>query len=115
MDVLHEMTTLSEVMEILRSTKCDNEFHMTSKGFTVNEQKFYKPADLRILKVYRFEGPSDPADMAILYLIKAEDGLVGFNLAPYGLYGNDEEVLGYNNFLRQVEVADHGDQLLFTV
>jgi hypothetical protein len=115
MNMPHAMTTISEVIEKLRINKCDNQFHMTPKGFTVNDQKYYKPADLRIVKVYRFEGMSDPSDMAVLYVIQACDGLQGFNVAPYGMYGNDEEVDGYNNFLRQVEIADHDDQLLFCI
>ncbi len=115
MNIPHEMTTLSEVMEKLRTLKCDSEFHMSPDGFTVNRQKFYAPEHLQIVKVYRFEGISDPADMAVLYLIKADDGLLGFNVAPYGMYGNDEDVEGYNNFIRQVEVSGHCDQLLFSI
>ena len=111
----HEMTTLSEVMEKLRVNKCDNEFHMAEKGFTTNNQKFYQPEDLEIIRVYRFEGMSDPSDMAVLYVIKARDGLMGFNLAPYGMYGNDENEKGYNNFMRQVAISDHTNQLLFSI
>ena len=111
----HEMTTISEIIEKLRIIKCDNEFHMAENGFTTNNQKFYQPAELNIMKVYRFEGMSDPSDMAVLYVIKANDGLTGFNLAPYGMYGNDEDVKGYNNFLRQIPIADHSDQMLFSI
>ena len=69
------MTTLSQVMERLRLKKQDNEFRMTEKGFGSGTGKYYEPAELKIIKTYRFEGESDPSDSSIIYLIEANDGL----------------------------------------
>src|SRR4051812_37041879 len=62
-----EMTTLTAVLEKLRHQHNDNEFTISENGFTTTNGKFYKPEDLTIIKTYRFEGPSDPADSSIVY------------------------------------------------
>src|SRR5689334_12818217 len=61
------LTTLTSVLERLRVKKQDNEFKMTDEGFTAGKGKHYDPADLKIIKTFRFEGESDPADSSILY------------------------------------------------
>lgn len=103
MDSTQKMTTLSEVMEILRVNKKDNEFKMTPDGFTAGKGKSYKPEDLKIIKTYRFEGDSSPSEMAALYVIEANDGLVGYSIDAYGAYSNHEDD-GYDDFLRQIPV-----------
>jgi hypothetical protein len=105
------MTTLSAVMERLRVKKQDNEFKMTEQGFTAGHNKYYKPEDLTIIKTYRFEGESDPADSTILYVIEAKDGLVGYSLDAYGVYSDHDEQ--YDEFIRKVKVEDRDEQILF--
>jgi hypothetical protein len=107
-----EMTTLTSVLEKLRVKKRDNEFKMTEKGFTVNEQKFYNPEDLTIVKTYRFEGESDPADSSVLYVIEANDGMIGYSLDAYGAYTMHDET--YDEFIRKVKVEDRDEQILFS-
>lgn len=106
-----QMTTLTEVLEKLRLKKRDNEFKMTEKGFTVNDQKFYNPEDLTIIKTYRFEGESDPGDSSVLYLIEACDGMTGYSLDAYGVYSSHDEQ--YDDFIRKVKVEDRDEQILF--
>lgn len=48
--------------------------------------KHYKPAELRIVKVYRFESDTDPSDNAELFAIHANDGHKGTMLLPYGAH-----------------------------
>jgi hypothetical protein len=112
-----EMTTLSTVLEKLRIKKIDNEFRWTSEGFTAGKGKHYTPDQLTILRTYRFEGESDPADMEILYIIKANDGLIGYSIDAYGMYSNHEDEGGYNNFIRQIPISnrDEQDQLTFEI
>lgn len=100
------MTTLSAVMEKLRVRGIDSEFKWTPYGFTIGTGKVYQPEDLKIIKVYRFEGESDPADNSILYVIKANDELVGYNLDMYGTYSNHDGEEGYDEFIRKIEVLD---------
>jgi hypothetical protein len=101
-----EMTTLVEVMERLRMKKIDNEFRMENSTFNAGKGKSYSPDELSILKTYRFEGESNPGDSSILYLIKANDGLIGYSLDAYGVYSNHEDEEGYDNFIRQIKVEN---------
>ena len=110
-----EMTTLSSIMEKLRLKKIDNEFRWTPEGFTAGKGKVYTPDQLSIIKVYRFEGESDPADMEILYIIEANDGLIGYSLDAYGVYSNHEDEGGYDNFIRQIPIVNRDEQLIFEV
>lgn len=108
----NEMTTLSEVLERLRLRKQDNEFNMTPEGFCTGSNKCYEATDLTIIKVYRFEGDSDPADSSVLYLIEANDGLIGYTIDAYGAYSNHEND-GYDDFLKKIVVAERDEQVIF--
>lgn len=106
------MTTVSGVLEKLRQKKFDNEFTITKEGFTTFNKKFYQPQDLKIIKTYRFEGESDPSDNSIIYLIQANDGLIGYSLDAYGVY-SDHGDDGYDNFIRQIPVEEREEQIIF--
>jgi hypothetical protein len=110
-----QMSTLSGVLEKLRVKKIDNEFKWTPDGFTIGKGKFYEPSDLKIIKVYRFEGDSDPSDSSVLYIIEANDGLIGYSMDAYGVYSNHDEEEGYDNFVRKVPLEDREEQLLFDI
>ena len=109
------MTTSSEILEKLKTKHMDNEFRWTPKGFTTGNGQTYKPQDLEIVRILRFEGQSDPADTEILYIIKTDDGLIGYSLDAYGAYSSHDSEYGYNNFIRQIRQAGHDEQLLFTL
>lgn len=106
-----QMTTLTSVLEKLKKENKDNEFTMTKEGFTAGKNKNYNPEDLIIIKTYRFEGDSDPSDSTILYLIEANDGLVGYSIDAYGAYSNHDDK--YDEFIRKVKVEDRDEQILF--
>ena len=112
MEQKDEMNTLSSVLERLRVKKIDNEFRWTPEGFTANKGKTYKPDELTIIKTYRFEGASDPADSSILYIIEANDGLIGYSLDSYGVYSDHEDEEGYDNFIRHIKVEGREKQLV---
>jgi hypothetical protein len=112
MPVRDEMNTLSQILNKLTVKGYDNEFRWTKEGFTFNG-KYYQPEDMTIVKTYRFEGESDPSDMSILYLIKANDGVIGYSLDAYGVYSNHDDEEGYDNFIRKIPVKDNEEQLLF--
>ena len=106
------MTTLSSILEKLRIKKQDHEFKMTPDGFTADKGKFYNPEDLKIIKTYRFEGDSNPSDSCILYLIEANDGLIGYSIDAYGVYSNHDDEK-YDDFIRKVPVEDREEQIIF--
>lgn len=105
------MTTLSGVLEKLRQKKQDNEFMMTEAGFASPAGKVYQPDELNIIKTYRFEGDSDPADNTILYLIEASDGLIGYSIDVYGADSNHED--NYDEFIRKINVTERDEQEIF--
>lgn len=108
-DQKKEMTTLTSILEKLRVKKRDNEFKNTANGFTASNNKFYQPNDLRIIRTYRFEGESNPDDNAIVYVIEANDGLIGYSLDAYGVYSDHDE--SYDDFIRQIPVHEKEEAL----
>ena len=109
------MTTSSEALERLRQKNMANEFRWTPKGFAAPNGKTYRPDELEIVRTMRFEGMSNPDDTEILYIIKAQDGLIGYSLDAYGAYSSHDNEVGYDNFIRQIPEAGHKEQLLFTL
>jgi hypothetical protein len=107
-----QMSTLSSVLEKLRIKKHDKEFRMTPEGFSAGTGKFYQPEDLKIIRTYRFEGESDPSDSSIIYVIEANDGLIGYSMDAYGVY-SDHEDDGYDDFIRKIPVEERDEQLIF--
>lgn len=107
-----EMTTPSSVLEKLRIKKRDNEFRITAEGFGIGNGKFYPPDQLTIVKTYRFEGDSDPSDSSIIYLIEANDGLVGYSMDAYGAYSNHADD-GYDDFIRKIPMEERDEQIIF--
>ncbi len=107
------MTTSSQVLERLRQKKMDNEFRWTAEGFTAGKGKTYQPDQLEIIKTYRFEGASNPSDSEILYLIRANDGLIGYSQDAYGADTSHENEEGYDNFIRQIPEKGHDEQIPF--
>lgn len=101
------MTTITEVLETLRKRNQDIEFQYENGAFNAGKGKEYQPEDLKIIKTYRFEGDSNPADMSIIYLIEANDGLIGYSIDVYGADSDQEE--GYDDFIRRIEVVREGE------
>lgn len=67
-----------------------------SENFSVKEDLLiganditYSPDKVIITNFYRFEGPSDPADSAILYAIQTDDGKKGILVDAYGTSADD--------------------------
>jgi hypothetical protein len=108
------MTTLSKVLENLRIKKQDNELRLSEgKKFIAPSGKLYEAADLKIIKTYRFEGNSDPSDSSVIYLIEANDGLVGYSLDAFGAYSNHDDEEGYDDFIRAIPVQEKEEAAIF--
>jgi hypothetical protein len=110
-----EMNTLSQIMEKLRQKGLDNEIKMTDHGKMQGsgENQIYSPEDLTIIKTYRFEGDSDPADNSVLYLLEDKNGQIGYILDAYGMYSS-QEVAGFDDFLKKIPTADRDLQELLS-
>lgn len=109
MDTPNFMTPYSKVLERLEEKGYGQEISVVKSGAQFGGGgKAYPPLELKIVKVYRFEGESDPADMSIVYAILATDGNKGFMINAYGSYsGQDNEY--YDDFIRAVPVEELED------
>lgn len=97
----NEEKTLSLVMNKVSADGYDKEFKLEDKMMTLGDgTKKYSPEDLTITKSYRFEGESNPDDMAVLYLIHTNDGEKGMLIDAYGTYSSRD----LSDFLREVKV-----------
>lgn len=104
------MKTLSGVLNTLKGRGIETEFVWKDNLLQANGSA-YAPDQLEIVKTYRFEGPSDPADAVILYVIEADNGLVGFSMDSYGADSNYDEQ--YDNFMRLIPVSGHDKHITF--
>jgi hypothetical protein len=68
----------------------------------VDSGRTFRPEDLTIVEHHRFEGESDPDDMAIVYAIESRDGTRGVLVDAFGSYATP--MLG--EFLSRVRVHE---------
>ncbi|GEP89353.1 hypothetical protein SAMN05660909_00455 [Chitinophaga terrae (ex Kim and Jung 2007)] len=111
-----EMTTLTRVLERLHERGFDHELKMSDHGRLQNSdsQKIYDPEDLTIIKVYRFEGESDPGDSSVLYLMEDKDGEKSYVMDVYGTYATEShEGTSFDDFLKKIKVEDREEQLIY--
>ncbi len=96
-----ELTSMVNILNKLRTEGYSAEFKITDDGTMckINDKESFRPDQLRIVDFYRFEGESNPDDMAILYVVEAENGQKGTISDAYGTY-SDATI---ENFMRQVE------------
>jgi hypothetical protein len=93
----HYRTPMSVKMDILTKEGFDTEFQITRQGLkALKTGKIYKPEELKIIEHFRFEGISDPDDMAVMYVVVANDGSKGTVVDAFGLYAN-EDLLSFMN------------------
>ncbi|HEX2964057.1 MAG: hypothetical protein HF300_08335 [Ignavibacteria bacterium] len=101
------MYTLSQTINHLRDKGYTNDFKMTDLGMTSKETKeVFKPEELTIERVYRFEGESNPDDMSVIYLIKADNGTKGLFVDAYGAYSSYDGI-DLMEFLKKVKREDN--------
>lgn len=75
--------TVSEAINGLRKRGYDMDFNLTENSIVCNNGPF-KPDDLEIVEIYRFEGDTDPADEAVVYAIESKTGVKGVLVNGYG-------------------------------
>ena len=89
--------TLSGMLNELRKEGYVEDFNLHQKSLkSGNERIKILPTDLKVDKIFRFEGASNPSDSSILYAISSESNqLKGVLVNAYGIYsdpGTDELV-----------------------
>lgn len=89
---------LSEAMSDLEKQGYRARFKMENHMLLdLASHRKYGPDEVTIMEKFRFEGPSNPDDMSILYAVECKDGLKGVIVNAYGLYADDE----IDDFLKQ--------------
>lgn len=102
-EMKEHMYTLSETMNHMRKKGYENDFQMTDQGIACKHtNEIFKPEELTIKKVFRFEGESNPEDMSILYLMEANSGTKGLFVDAYGPYASTD-FQGQIEFLKKVK------------
>lgn len=77
--------TLSEAINESQKKGYDIDFNLAENLLESKELKQkWRPEELTVVKFYRFEGESNPADNSILYLIETKDGKRGTLVDSYG-------------------------------
>jgi hypothetical protein len=100
---MQNMETITELIELMRKEKYFCDFKLKDNMLVCEKtHEFFNPEELAIKKIYRFEGNSDPSDMAILYGIASKNGTKGILLDAYGAYANS--ILG--DFIKKIPVIN---------
>jgi len=68
----------------------------------VQDNKPYTQKDVKIVDISRFEGITNPDDMAILYVIETNDGKKGTISDAFGVYG-DPNLGAFFNGVEHIE------------
>jgi hypothetical protein len=94
------MNTLTACVNKVVKDGYTDTFKVTSKGlYAPAKEKYFAPEEVHVLNFYRFEGESDPADNAIMYVIETDDGMKGTLIDAYGPYSD----VNVTAFMKQVE------------
>ncbi len=100
---VNEYTTVVEAIEGLRRRGFGANFEFTGDAvLDPDRRRRYAAADLTIVEHHRFEGETDPGDMAIVYALVGRDGAHGVLVAPFGAYTE----AGLGAFLKQVAMHE---------
>ena len=83
--------TITEAIEQLREQGYTLDLNLKQNQFLVGNQA-YPAHEFEIVDLYRYEGPSDPADEAIVYALSSPSGLKGILVAGYGYTMDDAAV-----------------------
>ena len=81
--------TLADAIDGLARRGFTESFHVTDGRLrAVGTRETLGAGDLTIREYHRFEGMSDPDDMAIVYAIESNSGVRGTLVDAYGVYSD---------------------------
>jgi hypothetical protein len=90
---MYTYDTVSEALTNLKKRGYAHDFNLKGSQMECKQlgQQWHGD-DLTIEETYRFEGNSDPADEAVVYAIKAADGVKGTFVDAYGTYYDNDSL-----------------------
>jgi hypothetical protein len=96
---MYAYDTVTEAVTDLKKRGYTHDFNIRDNRLTGDHlDKDYGHEDFEIDEVYRFEGPSDPADEAVVFAIEAPSGAKGILVNGYGMYTDDQNT----EFIKQL-------------
>ncbi len=98
--------TVSEAIEQLHKQGYTLDFNLADGKLMVAD-KGYAADDFMIADLYRYEGPSDPADEATVYALVSKSGLKGILVSGYGVSSDSAS----EETLKQLHYKYHQTQL----
>ncbi len=102
-----DLTSMTHILNKLRDEGFDEDFQISDQGMTIkNKGVYFQPEDLTIVRVFRFEGDSNPDDMAIVYQIESKDGHKGVYIDAFGTYADNDPIKAAE-FLNQVKTLNY--------
>lgn len=100
-DRITEMKSLSELTQLLEEKGFTEQFRVEGERMiSPADGRQYAPNEVRAANFYRFEGISDPDDMAVLYAIETLDGRKGTLIDAYGTYADPD----VDRFVKEMEI-----------
>lgn len=97
--------TVTEAIAKLKEQGFTLDFNLAENQFKAGEQNY--PADeFEIVDLYRYEGPSDPADESIVYALASPSGIKGILVTGYGASTDESSV----ETLKQLHYKYHQSQ-----
>ena len=105
--LLHlELNKYDTVVDALNNLKAQGYHHSfkvrDNEAVCLETKEKIKAQDMEIVEFHRFEGDTDPGDMAIIYVVECENGINGCIVDAYGMYSDG----ALNAFLNQVSIAE---------
>jgi hypothetical protein len=94
-----DTSTLAGAMHELDRRGFVEHFMLTNGGLLgLPSGKKFRPDEIKVSEVYRFEGISDPGDMSVLYALETRSGLHGTLVDAFGVYADP----GVGAFMKEV-------------
>ena len=88
---MYAYDTITEAIADLKKRGYAYDFNIRNNQLACDEaNEQFAHHDFEIKEVYRFEGPSDPADEAVVYAIEAPNGKLGILVNGYGPSADDQ-------------------------
>lgn len=82
-------TREAAAIEALRRRGFTATFRAEDRGLRVaGTDRVWSPEEVAIREYYRFEGASDPDDMAVVYALESDDGTRGVLVDAFGAYAD---------------------------
>lgn len=92
----HMASSMTEILSDLREKGYEHSFEITRDAhLRADSGEVFEPEDATIVDTYRFEGASDPDEMAVIYVLETKPrhgkALKGALIEPFGVYADPEE------------------------